>query len=173
MSSLPGQAGGSANDDQALSAFQTALDGYRSLRMRLSNEVPPLRVTPNAQEIVQASDALARAVTRARPAARPGQFFDAAASTEIRRRLAAALASTDDAAIRALLDEDMTSFSDVRVHARFPVGYVLPTTPAVLLHALPTLPSQLEYRFIGRTLILRDIDAALIVDLLPAALPAR
>ena len=32
--------------------------------------------------------------------------------------------------------------------------------------------TQLEYRFIGRTLILRDIEAAMILDYLPNALPA-
>ena len=49
----------------------------------------------------------------------------------------------------------------------------LPTMPAVLLQVLPTLPPQLEYRFIGRALILRDIDAALILDYLPDAITAR
>jgi hypothetical protein len=135
--------------------------------------VPPLRVTPNAQEIAQRSDAIARAITRVRQNARPGQFFDAASSAAIRRSLAAALAATDDAGVRALLAEDMTSFGDLKVHARYPVAFVLPTMPAVLLQALPTLPPQLEYRFIGRALILRDIDAALIVDYLPDAISAR
>jgi hypothetical protein len=165
-----------ASDDQSLRGFRAALEKYGTLRARIREEVPPLQVTPNAQEIVQRSDAIARAITRGRPGVRQGAFFDAAAAPAIRRRLADALKSTDAAGIMALLEEDMTEFTAVRVHARFPVnavGYVLPTMPATLLHALPVLPPQLEYRFIGRTLILRDIDAAMIVDFLPSALPAR
>src|SRR5262245_57779603 len=160
-----------ANDTQ-LAAFRSALDGYVALRTRLRGEVPPLRVTPNAQEITERSDALARAVSRARRTATQGQFFDASAAAAIRQTLAAVLAAGNEQGIRALLEEDMTSFSGVRVHARYPVGFVLASTPPTLLHALPPLPPQLEYRFIGRALILRDIEAALIIDFLPDALPA-
>lgn len=161
-----------ASDDKALTGFRAALNTYTALRTRLRNEVPPLRVTPNAREIAERSDALAGAVSRARRSAVQGQFFDAPAAAAIRRRLAAALAAGDELGIRALIEEDMTSFSDVRVHARYPVAFAMASTPPTLLHALPTLPPQLEYRFIGRTLILRDVEAALIVDYLPDAFPA-
>ena len=40
-----------------------------------------------------------------------------------------------------------------------------------VLWRLPTLPDEVEYRFIGRTLALVDVRASLIVDLLPDALP--
>ena len=39
-------------------------------------------------------------------------------------------------------------------------------TDSVLM-ALPTLPKELEFRFVGRDLILRDTHANLIVDFLP------
>jgi hypothetical protein len=165
------QPAATADGDASLKGFRAAIDGYVGLRTRIASEVPPLRVTADAQEIARTSDAIARAVTRARRNARSGQFFDAAAAAGIRKRLAAALASTDEVGIRALLEEDMTTFRDVRVHSRYPVGFTLPTMPATLLQALPVLPPQLEYRFIGRALILRDVDAALIVDYLPDALP--
>jgi hypothetical protein len=46
-------------------------------------------------------------------------------------------------------------------------------TPHVLLEALPELPDELQYRFVGLDLILLDVDANLIVDILPAAVSAR
>lgn len=161
-----------ASSEKRLVGFRAAIETYVALRTRIRSEVPPLRVTPNAKEIAERSDALASAVARARRSAAQGQFFDAAASAAVRQILAAALAAGDEPGIRALMDEDMTSFSGVRVHARYPVGFVMASTPPTLLHALPTLPAQLEYRFVGRTLILRDIEAAMIVDYLPNALPA-
>ena len=39
------------------------------------------------------------------------------------------------------------------------------------MEILPPLPKQLEYDFVGRTLILRDVDADVVVDYLPEALP--
>jgi hypothetical protein len=36
---------------------------------------------------------------------------------------------------------------------------------------LPQLPKEVEYRFVGRDLILRDVAANLIVDFLPNAVP--
>jgi hypothetical protein len=162
-----------ATGDAALRGFRASLDSYVALRTRIRGEVPPLQVTPDAKEIAQRSDALSNAIIRGRQNVRAGQFFDTAAAAAIRQSLAAALKSSDDAAIRALLDADMTTFTGIKVHARFPVGYLLPTTPPTLLQALPPLPPQLEYRFIGRTLVLRDIDAALIIDYLVNALPPR
>ena len=41
--------------------------------------------------------------------------------------------------------------------------------PPCVLAALPELPQELQYRFLGRDLLLVDIGANLIVDILPAA----
>jgi hypothetical protein len=40
----------------------------------------------------------------------------------------------------------------------------------MLLDVLPRLPEELEYRFVGRDLILRDVKANLIVDFIPGIL---
>lgn len=131
-----------------------------------------MRVTPRAAEITEASDALARAVRRARGRARQGEFFDPAIAAAIRRLLEAALRTTDRAAVLALIHEEPPPVRRPAVHMRFPAGSILATSPAVLLQALPPLPRELEYRFIGRALVLRDIEAALIIDVLSPALPA-
>jgi hypothetical protein len=41
--------------------------------------------------------------------------------------------------------------------------------PPTVLRALPALPDELEYRFVGRDLVLIDIHANLVVDILDAA----
>jgi hypothetical protein len=48
---------------------------------------------------------------------------------------------------------------------------VLATVPPLLLLRLPKLPEGLEYRFMGRDLILHDTTANIIVDFLRAAAP--
>ncbi len=47
------------------------------------------------------------------------------------------------------------------------------TMPPSLLAALPELPKELEYRIVGNYLVLRDVDAALILDYIPAAVPRK
>jgi hypothetical protein len=44
--------------------------------------------------------------------------------------------------------------------------------PPLILERLQQLPDGVEYRFMGRDLILRDTKANLIVDLLSGAMPA-
>jgi hypothetical protein len=44
--------------------------------------------------------------------------------------------------------------------------------PPCVLHALPELPIELQYRFVGVDLILIDIHADLVVDILRDAIPA-
>jgi hypothetical protein len=45
--------------------------------------------------------------------------------------------------------------------------------PANLLAALPDLPPDLEYRFVGRHLILRDARANMIIDEVPHAIRCK
>jgi hypothetical protein len=58
----------------------------------------------------------------------------------------------------------------LQVNAKYPEGTPLPTMPPNLLVRLPPLPEELEYRIIGKDLILRDADANLIVDFIPGAI---
>ena len=44
--------------------------------------------------------------------------------------------------------------------------------PAVVIEALPELPSELQYRLVAGALVLVDIHAGLVVDILRHALPA-
>jgi hypothetical protein len=43
--------------------------------------------------------------------------------------------------------------------------------PSALLLKLPPLPEVVRYRFVGRTLILRDTEANVILDFLPDVVP--
>ena len=46
-------------------------------------------------------------------------------------------------------------------------------TPPSILRALPSLPGVLQYRFVKLDLVLLDVDANLIVDILPGAVAAE
>ncbi len=60
----------------------------------------------------------------------------------------------------------------ITVNSRYPDAVPLSTVPPQLLAGLPQLPDDLEYRFIGRRLILMDVHAHIIADFIDNALPA-
>lgn len=142
-----------------------------TLRLRIATEVPPLVVTPNAAEISAKSDAQARALQRARPKAQQGDFFSPAVVRIVQQRLTESLSSAERTHLLSASQEDpRPRLATPRIHARFPEADVLATTPLGALKGLPPLPAGLEYRFIGNTLVLRDIDAALILDYMSPAI---
>jgi hypothetical protein len=58
----------------------------------------------------------------------------------------------------------------LKVNATYPPDTPLPTTPPQVLMNLPKLPEQLEYRIVGKNLIIRDVEANIIVDFVPNAI---
>ena len=151
--------------------FSQAVARYVTLVHRLHGEVPPLRVTAESAEIDNRSNMLAGAIQRARPWAAQGDFFDTNLVRVIRARLAVALEGEDLATVMKRIEDDPAPMGPANVYLRFPAGTSLATMPSRLIEVLPALPKELEYRFLGRTLILRDRDAAMILDYVPEALP--
>jgi hypothetical protein len=166
------QQAASATDALACDDFSRAVDHYASTRTRVQSEVPPLRVTSNVAEIRDRSNALAFAIQRARGNARQGEFFDSRCGGAIRQRLAQALDGVDVPEFLEALKDEPADRRAPQIHMRYPVAASMATMPANLLNVLPELPPIVEYRFIGRTLVLRDVDAALILDYFVEAVPA-
>ena len=55
----------------------------------------------------------------------------------------------------------------------YPNEKPLSTVPRNILAALPRLPDDIQYRFLGRHLILRDTRANVILDRIPYAIQRR
>ena len=71
---------------------------------------------------------------------------------------------------KSAMKEDAPKTVPLKVNAPYPEGVPLPTLPPNLLANLPQLPENLEYRIVDKHLILRDVDANLIVDFIPNAI---
>ena len=70
----------------------------------------------------------------------------------------------------AIVEDENSVHTPARVNAEYPAGRSIPLMPTCLLLALPALPPELQYAFVGRDLILRDVHAGLIVDIVPRAI---
>lgn len=174
MAFSPAARAGSQDDSAVLARFTAAVQQYVGLQQKVREEVPPLVPNSDPQTIIRASDMLAAAIQRARPQAHQGDFFSPEVRKVFQARIARALNHADFLALTGADDpEERSSIASLRTYARYPVNGPLATMPPSILQALPALPEELEYRFIGRDLILRDRQARLVLDYIRIELPAR
>ena len=154
----------------AVKAFRDRADAYLAVHRKAAEGVPALKQTDDASKLTAREQALGEAIRQARATAKAGDVFGADLSTHIRGVIRTDWAKRSPAD-RAGLVHDIPSGTVADVNATYPSALPLGTFPATLLAALPPLPEDLEYRFVGRHLILRDVKANIIVDVLPNVLP--
>jgi len=165
-------------DRRALRKFHEEVMEYAELHdKQVARLGKPVAV--DAQDCFAAQRALARSIQSKRVTARQGDIFAPAVEPIFRRLIAVELRGPDGLPARqAILEgnpgEEKPSVPVVvRVNGEYPIGAARSTVPPSVLLTLPPLPASLEYRFVGRDLILLDSVAQLIVDFLPAAAPNR
>jgi hypothetical protein len=167
-------AGAHQPDQAPLREFNAAVEKYVAFQRSLRTELPPLTAGSDPETINSASDVLALAIQRGRPEAHQGDLFTPAVRKLLDERLARALAKIDFAALTGANDrEERSTIRAMQTYARFPVDEPLATMPASVLDALPPLPPELEYRFVGSDLIIRDRDARLVLDYMRITPPRR
>jgi len=115
----------------------------------------------------------AEKIRESRPGAKRGDIFTPWIAAHFKKQLAATLHGKDGAKIRASL-RHAEPLPDVplQVNTKYPGNLPLQSTPPTLLLNLPRLPEELQYRIVGRTLVLYDVPSNLIVDFVPGAIPA-
>ena len=168
----PAPAGPAVNADaRTLAAVQARIAEYVALHRKLEATLPrlPKETTPEAVDAHHR--ALARLLQQARSDARPGDIFTADARAVIRRLLARVVSAPGGAAVRASIMDDNPGALKLLINARYPDSVPLASMPPQVLQELPRLPEELEHRFLGDRLILMDVHAHIIVDLIEKALP--
>jgi hypothetical protein len=147
-----------ADRERALKEFAQRVNTYVELKKKMHTDLPKPkpgdRATTGKAETTE--DTLAARIQIARKDAKRGDLFGDAA-TYIKQII------QHDTETRGVRDAYAAM---EEVPAQSP-----PAVNAVYLVNLPRLPDGLEYRFMGRDLILRDRDANLIVDFVSGAVP--
>ena len=103
--------------------------------------------------------------------AEQGDIFTQPIRAYFRRQITRALAGTDAADLRASIMEENPGPIQLRINGAFPDSVPMTTMPPQILAAMPKLPRELEFRFIGNRLILLDAHAQLVVDFMDDAIP--
>jgi hypothetical protein len=153
-------------DSDSLRDFGRRVRGYVELRNDLQTGLPTLKITVDADEIERAEKALARRIRRARAEAKRGDILAPPIAGQIKKML---VVEVDEKTLAAIMDDNPGEFR-FRLNDTYPKDRPLSTVPPNLLALLPALADDVEYRFVGRNLILRDTRANIVIDTIPYAL---
>lgn len=157
-------------DAQVLKDFQTRIDEYRKLHEKAEDRAQPLKKTEDPAKIKSAQADIASRIKAARSTAKAGDIFTPETRQLFRRLMYPELKGEEGRETKETIKDDAPKGVSLKVNATYPEGAPLPTVPPNLLAALPKLPEDLEYRIVNKDLILRDVDANLIVDFIPNAI---
>jgi hypothetical protein len=156
---------GSVNEyGAATKAFLDRLEDYMTFHNNVEKMVAPLTETSNPEEIAKREAALGAMLIERRPDAKEGDFFIKEYQPYLIKIIRDDFAKRPAADRTALLVE-LPKDVKIGVNTVYPPQLPLATFPANLLKALPELPKGLEYRIVGRDLILRDVTGNVIVDI--------
>jgi len=160
------------NPDAAIiKDFQKRVEAYHKLRKTVEQKLSTLKQT-ESQATIQGHEAgIAAGIREARGSAKQGDIFSPQITGEFRRLIALAM----QGGARTRVKESLKSAEPVelalRVNESYPERAPLQSTPPTLLMNLPKLPEELEYRLVGRSLVLRCAKGNLIVDFIPNIMP--
>ena len=167
--------GSNVNPDAGLLAsFTEKVGAYNELREQLAKDSPRLKETADPAKIAEAEQMLAAKIRAARAAAKRGDIFTPATEAMFRRLIRPPMTKGPDAVEnKAIVKEDAPKARDVpfKVNGEYPKDAPLSTVPPDVLKALPPLPENLQYRIVGKHLILLCTDGNLIVDYMLNAIP--
>ena len=150
----------------AIADFVIRVQAYSDLRKGLERGLPVLRVTDDARELLTREHALAERIRAARSRARQGDILTPGVSEAFKEMLRLQASPSTCAA----LGDDNPGALEVGTNDRYPEHKPMSTMPANVLAALPRLAEDVEYRLLGRDLILVDTRARLVLDRMPLAI---
>jgi hypothetical protein len=151
-------------DSQTIAAFEKRVADYVKVHNRAQSDLGAAKATDSPGAIAQREQQLAERIRALRPKARRGVIFTPPAQAEFRRLVNISSQGTNGAHIRTSLARSEPVNVPIRVNGAYPKDMALQSTPSTLLQNLPPLPKEVEYRVVGRKLVLRDIGANLIID---------
>ena len=148
--------------------FSRRVDQY----LKLHQAAPKLRSTKRRKEIVERRQALAKKIREERPNAKQGDIFSPEIGADFRRVIQSVFQGPRAPNVRKTIRHgEPVQPWHLSVNGEYPEHLPFTTIPPTLLLLLPQLPVGVSYRIIGHDFVLQDMEARLIVDFIPAAVP--
>ena len=161
------------NEDAAgFKAFSERVNAYVQLHKSAEASLPKLKPTDVPEMITAHQEALARKIREARLHAHRGDIFTHQAREAFRHAIRSEFQGPHAPNARAtILQGSPVKTVRLQLNQAYPEGVPYTTVPPTLLQKFPKLPDEVAYRIVGRDLVLLDLKANLVVDLIPEAIP--
>jgi hypothetical protein len=164
-------------DDPALKELQARTSDYIALRKKATQNLPPLKSKAEPEQIEKHKQACSQAILAARANAKKGDILTPGIEAYLNEIVRSEMKSTAGGPAKKTAKQGNPAVETpavavpVKVNAIYPEDAAASSIPSTLLLRLPKLPKELDFRFVGRTLVLRDVEAGLIIDYIPNAMP--
>ena len=159
--------------EKVVADFMERIKAYVALHKKFEDSLPRVPKEATPKQIDDNQRALAAQIQKGRATAKRGDVFTPEMSAYAKRVLARVFGGSEGKQLRASIMDENVKPMTLKVNQRYPDEIPLTTMPPEVLQALPTLPEELEYRFVGENLILLDPHAHIIADFIVDALPGK
>lgn len=159
--------------------FQTRARAYLDLKEKAEDQEGKLKPKTSAAQINERKKGMAAAIRDMRAGAQQGDIFTPPVRTYIEQVVRSEMKGPQSKAARRTIregnpaNEGRADRIKLAPNAIYPDNQPISTVPPSLLLRLPKTPDGLAYAFVGGTMILRDTDADLIVDVIPHIVPEK
>ncbi len=166
------QEASTASDARAMQDFNTRIEKYIALHHQVEAKYKMVHITATRSggDIVKRQHLLAVRIRAARGDIREGDIFTPEIAAYFRRAIDSAYLANSEGISASLSCVSPLARGDIQANEIYPESAdynIMP--PTILLH-VPRLPRELEYRIVDRDLIIRDVEANLIVDIMRNAI---
>ena len=152
-----------------IEAFEERVDAYMQVRNKAAEGLKE-GSTATPGKTTTSADVLADRIRAARQNAQAGAVFGPIGA-DLQRIIRAEVRGSGGANVLGSINDSNPSGVELGVNQRYPAELPRTTVPGSVLSKLPQLPPELEYGFLGTSLLLIDVRANLVVDTLRDVLP--
>jgi len=159
------------DEKEIVRRFTECLQEYVKIHKQQERSLSALKPTEDPEKITSHQKVLADKIRRARPHAQPGDIF----TPEVQQYFIGLIHNEFHGPVghetRSSINQGEPLRGHLGVNQLYPEGIPLTTVFPTLLLVLPKLPQELQYGIVDRDLILLDVKANLVVDLMIDAIP--
>ncbi len=162
-------------DARALEGFNNRIQNYLAIHHQAEEEAGLMehsKAVASAGQILDRQRTMARHIAALRKDEGEGTIFTAESEAYFVRALTLAYQESPAGVSASLACVAKPDGQKIKANELYPETWDFPMMSPTILKHIPSLPPELEYRIVNRNLILRDVEANLIVDVMRDAVAA-
>jgi hypothetical protein len=162
-----------SKDARALEDFNARIENYIKVHRQAEEKfglTVHLKAVRSADAIIKRQHAMAEHIGSLRKKAHEGEVFTPEIAAYFHHRLDAAYQSNPDGVSASLACVSEIVEQKLKPNDVYPETWDYNMMPPTMLLHIPRLPQELEYRIVNKDLIIRDVEANMIVDVMRNAI---